>query len=252
MVMGSTRVPGFAAWQAQPVSRLPVHGYTVVRSYPHDPDAFTQGLQFVDGFLYEGTGLNGQSSIRRVKLETGEVIQHRALPSQHFGEGIVIWKDSLIELTYTSGLAFVYDRSTFAPKKSFAYQGEGWGLTQDGSSLIMSDGTADLRVLDPETFGECRRIKVTADGRPVANLNELEFVKGELLANIWQSDRVARISLLTGEVTGWIDLSGLLSAAERRDAEVLNGIAYDAARDRLFVTGKLWPKVFEIRIAGPR
>jgi glutaminyl-peptide cyclotransferase len=242
----STRVPGFAAWRPQ--SRLPVAGYTVVRSFPHDPKAFTQGLQFVDGFLYEGTGLNGQSSVRKIALETGKVLQERPLPSQHFGEGIVVFASELIQLTWTSGVAFVYDQRTFAPKRTFDYRGEGWGITHDGTSLIMSDGTADLRVLDPATFAERRRIRVAAEGARVPNLNELEFVKGEILANIWQTERIARISPLTGEVTGWVDLAGLLSPPERRHADVLNGIAYDAAGDRLFVTGKLWPRVFEIRI----
>jgi glutamine cyclotransferase len=248
MIIGPARAPGFAPWQPPAGARLPVFGYTVRHVYPHDPGAFTQGLQYLDGVLYEGTGLNGRSSVRRVKLETGEVLQQRPVPEQYFGEGIVVWHSDLIELTWRSEVALVYDRTTFAPRRTFNYTGEGWGLTEDGTSLIMSDGSAELRVLDPATFVERRRIKVTADGAPVRYLNELEVVKGEIFANIWQTDYVARVSPATGHVTAWIDLSGLLSASERANTDVLNGIAYDAAHDRLFVTGKLWPKLFEITL----
>jgi len=227
---------------------LPVYGYRLVRAYPHDADAFTQGLQYVDGVFYEGTGLNGRSSIRKVELETGKVLQKRDLPSEHFGEGITVWKNDLIELTWQSHIAFVYDRATFEPKKRFSYPGEGWGLTHDGTNLIMSDGSNELRVLDPVTFAEKRRIKVTATGAPLRNLNELEIVKGEIFANVWQTEYVARIAPDTGMVVGYIDLRGLLTTAERAKTDVLNGIAYDAAHDRLFITGKLWPKVFEIQI----
>ena len=249
MIIGRAGAPGFAAWQPPGGSRLPVWGYTVRHIYPHDPGAFTQGLQYLDGVLYEGTGLNGRSSIRRVKLETGEVLQQRPVPQQYFGEGIVVWHSDLIELTWRSEVALVYDRTTFEPRRTFKYTGEGWGLTEDGTSLIMSDGSAELRVLDPATFLERRRITVSAEGKPVRNLNELEVVKGEIFANIWQTDYLARVSPATGNVTGWVDLSGLLSAAERASTDVLNGIAYDAAHDRLFVTGKLWPKLFEITLA---
>jgi glutaminyl-peptide cyclotransferase len=227
---------------------LPVYGYRLVRAYPHDADAFTQGLQYVDGVFYEGTGLNGRSSIRKVELETGKVLQKRDLPSEHFGEGITVWKNDLIELTWQSHIAFVYDRATFELKKRFSYPGEGWGLTHDGTNLIMSDGSNELRVLDPVTFAEKRRIKVTATGAPLRNLNELEIVKGEIFANVWQTEYVARIAPDTGMVVGYIDLRGLLTTAERAKTDVLNGIAYDAAHDRLFITGKLWPKVFEIQI----
>src|ERR1700704_6250701 len=226
---------------------LPVSGYRVVRAYPHDPKAFTQGLQYVDGFLYEGTGLNGSSSIRKVKLETGEVVQRRDLARDYFGEGITVWKTDLIQLTWRSHVAFVYDKKTFTPGRTFKYQGEGWGLTHDGTNLIMSDGSDELRVLDPSTFAERRRIKVTAVGTPLRNLNELEYMKGEILANVWTTDSVARVSPDTGRVTGYINLAGLLTVAERASVDVMNGIAYDEKNDRLFVTGKLWPKVFEIK-----
>jgi glutamine cyclotransferase len=229
---------------------LPLFGYQVVRVYPHDPDAFTQGLQYLDGVLYEGTGLNGRSSIRRVALDTGKVEQKRDVPGQYFGEGLTVWKNDVIELTWQSHLAFVYDRATFEPKKQFSYPGEGWGLTHDGTNLIMSDGSDELRYLDPVTFAEKRRLKVTAAGAPLRNLNELEYVKGEIFANIWQTDYVARVAPATGKVTGYIDLRGLLSPAERAKTDVLNGIAYDAARDRLFITGKLWPKLFEVTLVA--
>jgi glutaminyl-peptide cyclotransferase len=238
----------FASQRPPEPLQLPVSGYRLVHAYPHDPKAFTQGLQYVEGFLYEGTGLNGSSSIRKVKIETGEVIQRRDVARAYFGEGITVWKNDLIELTWQSQVAFVYDKTTFAPRRTFKYKGEGWGLTHDGTNLIMSDGTDELRVLDPETFAERRRIKVTAVGSALRNLNELEYVKGEILANIWMTDSVARISPATGRVIGYIDLGGLLTPVERRSVDVMNGIAYDEKNDRLFVTGKLWPKLFEIKI----
>jgi glutaminyl-peptide cyclotransferase len=240
LFMGSTR--------QSPSASLPLYGYQIVHVYPHDHDAFTQGLQYVDGVLYEGTGLNGRSSIRRVALETGNVLKKRDVPAQYFGEGITVWKNDLIELTWQSHVAFVYDRATFEPKKQFLYPGEGWGLTHDGTSLIMSDGSDELRYLDPLTFAEKRRLKVTAAGAPLRNLNEVEYVNGEIYANVWQTDYVARIAPTTGKVTAYIDLRGLLTAAERATTDVLNGVAYDAAHDRLFVTGKLWPKLFEIKL----
>jgi glutamine cyclotransferase len=236
----------------RPPERLPVYSYRVVRTYPHDPKAFTQGLQYVDGFFYEGTGLNGSSSIRKVKIETGEVVQRRDLARAYFGEGITVWKTDLIQLTWQSNVAFVYDKATFAPRRTFKYKGEGWGLTHDGTNLIMSDGTDELRVLDPTTYVERRRIKVTAVGTPLRNLNELEYMKGEILANVWTTDSIARVSPDTGRVTGYIDLRGLLTPAERGAVDVMNGIAYDEKTDRLFVTGKLWPKVFEIKITPGR
>jgi glutaminyl-peptide cyclotransferase len=229
-------------------SRTPVSTYRVVHVYPHDPQAFTQGLVYRDGILYEGTGLNGRSSIRKVKLENGEVLQIQKVDQQYFGEGIAVVNDTIYELTWQSGIGFLYDRDSLRRKGTFTYKGEGWGLTYDGQRLIMSDGSAFLRFLDPATQKEVSRIEVKDGTAPIVNLNELEFVKGEVFANIWRTERIARISPKTGRVTGWIDLSGLLTPREAQDADVLNGIAYDAAGDRLFVTGKLWPKLFEIKI----
>jgi glutamine cyclotransferase len=228
---------------------IPVAGYTVTRVLPHDPAAFTQGLVYLDGFFYEGTGLVGQSTIRKVRPETGEVLQVKKIEPQYFGEGIAVWGDTLIQLTWQSEVGFVYDRATFTRTKTFTYKGEGWGLASDGKRLVMSDGTPVLRFLDPATMKETGRVTVKAGARPVEDLNELEFVKGELLANVWQTDRIARIDPATGQVTGWIDLRGLLDPRDAaQGVDVLNGIAYDAAGDRLFVTGKLWPKIFEIKI----
>jgi glutaminyl-peptide cyclotransferase len=246
IALATTRVVGFAPRQG-PAATLPIYGYTIVRSYPHDPAAFTQGLEFVDGVLYESTGLNGRSSIRRVNLETGNVVKQHNIDTRYFGEGITVFGADLFELTWQSGVAFVYDRNTFAPKKSFRYSGEGWGLTHDGVNLIMSDGTEFLRFLDPATFAERRRVRVTGVGQPVKNLNELEYVKGEIFANIWMTDYIARIDPATGRINAYIDLRGLMPANDP-SRDVLNGIAYDAANDRLFVTGKLWSRLFEIKL----
>jgi glutaminyl-peptide cyclotransferase len=226
----------------------PTYGYEVVRSYPHDRAAFTQGLLVRDGFFYESTGLNGKSGIRKVKIDTGEVLQIKPLSAQYFGEGITDWKSSIIQITWQSEIGFVYDLNTFEQKKTWTYKGEGWGLTHDDTQVIMSDGTSSLRFLDPETLKETRRVTVRDARGPVTQLNEIEYIKGEIYANVWQTDRIARISPKDGQVTGWIDLAGLLPPAERNPDGVLNGIAYDAAGDRLFVTGKLWPRVFEIRL----
>ena len=249
MVIGVTRRPGFAAWQAPSGSSLPVYGYTVVHAYPHDRDAFTEGLFYLDGFLYEGTGLEGRSSIRKVRLETGEVVQRHDIDAKYFGEGIVTWGPELFELTYTTGIGFVYDRQTFALRRSFRYTGEGWAFTKDAHGLIMSDGSDALRFLDPATLNERRpRLKVTAEGKPLKDINELEYVRGEILSNVWRTDYLARINPDTGKVTGWVDLRGLLTPRESASADVLNGIAYDDEHGRLFVTGKLWPKLFEIKL----
>lgn len=237
---------GFLA--SQNGAPVPAYGYTVVRSFPHDRDAFTQGLIFRNGVFYEGTGRNAHSGIRKVKVETGEVLQVKPLGSEYFGEGITDWNGSLIQITWRSEIGFVYDINTFEQKKTWSYRGEGWGLTHDGTRIIMSDGSSALRFLDPATLKETGRLIVRDASGPVEALNELEYVKGEIYANVWQTDRIARISPKDGRVTGWIDLSGLLSPSERVGVDVLNGIAYDSAGDRLFVTGKLWPRVFEIKL----
>jgi glutamine cyclotransferase len=228
----------------------PQYGYRVLHAYPHDMGAFTEGLFYLDGYLYESTGLEGRSTLRKVDLDTGQVLQQISIAPQYFGEGIVAWGHRLIELTWRSHVGFVYDLATFQRQGEFHYPGEGWALTQDGRRLIMSDGTAELRFLNPATLKEEGRLKVTDQGRAVDNLNELEWVKGEVYANIWQTDRIARIDPKTGHVLGWIDLSGILPASERipGQTDVLNGIAYDAKHDRLFVTGKMWPKLYEITL----
>jgi glutamine cyclotransferase len=233
-----------------PPAQVAVYGYQVVAVYPHDPMAFTQGLVYRDGFLYESTGLNGRSTLRKVRLETGEVLEQVMLGPQFFGEGLTDWGNQLLQLTWRSSLGFVYDVSTLEAKRTFPIKGEGWGLTHDSATLIMSDGTPILRYLDPATFEEVGSYTVRDGGSPVSNLNELEFVRGEIYANVWQTDRLVTIAPTTGEVTGWIDLAGLLPGYEKPASvdAVLNGIAYDAKGDRLFVTGKLWPKLFEIKL----
>lgn len=234
-------------------SKVPVTRVEVKAAFPHDPQAFTQGLEYHDGFLFESTGLHGHSTLRKVELSTGRVIQSVPLPREYFGEGITLWQSKIVQLTWDTGVGFVYDRDTFRRLATFQYPGEGWGLTHDATHLIMSDGTASLRFLDPATFAEVRRLTVTDGGMPVTNLNELEWVDGEIYANIWQTDFIARISPSTGRVVGWLDLRGLLTPAEQSGgADVLNGIAYDAASRRLFVTGKLWPKLFEIALQPKR
>ncbi len=226
----------------------PVSHYRVVHAYPHDPGAFTQGLIYLDGYLYESTGLNGRSSLRMTDLTTGKVLQKQPVPSQYFAEGMTNFAGKLYQLTWQNGKAFVYDRFSFKLIREHTYTGEGWGLTNDGKRLILSDGSAQLRFIDPQTFAVTSKITVTDQGRPVDRLNELEYVRGEILANVWQTELIARISPTTGKVLGWIDLTGLLTQAEMQGVDVLNGIAYDSKQDRLFVTGKLWPKIFEIKL----
>lgn len=225
------------------------YGYQVVRVYPHDPSSFTQGLEYRDGALYEGTGNNGQSKLRKVTLENGQVLLQRDIDARYFGEGITVLKGKIFQITWQTETGFVYDKASFKPLSTFRYKGEGWGLANDGQRVYMSDGTSEIRVCEGDSLREVRRIRVRDGGREVRNLNELEWVKGELFANIWMTDRVARISPVDGRVLGWIDLSGLLTERERQSGpDVLNGIAYDAAGDRLFVTGKWWPKIFEIKL----
>ncbi len=223
--------------------------FQIVHAYPHDTGAFTQGLAYSDGYLYESTGLNGRSSLRKVRLETGEVVQRIDLSLEFFGEGIAILNGRVIQLTWLSHLGFVYDASNFKLLRQFSYPGEGWGLATDGREMFMSDGTSAIRVLDPDTLQEKRRLQVHDGNVPIDRLNELEFIDGEIFANVWQTDKIARISPQSGRVVGWIFLNGLLSPIYRAGPDaVLNGIAYDSTHKRLFVTGKLWPRVFEIRL----
>ncbi len=250
---------------------VPVYGYEVVKSYPHDPKAFTQGLLFHNGFLYESTGQEGESTVRKVEIETGKVLQKVDLPKDDFGEGLTLLDGKLYNLTWRTGICRVYDVNDFKLLREFTYQGEGWGITNDGTNLYMTDSTHVIRVLNPETFKSSKMIAVMReDGRPLMALNELEFVKGEIWANIWHSERpetlgkpnfIARIDPATGKVVGWIDLSGISPGDQDsgrnadgsyKDENTLNGIAYDPASDRLFVTGKKWKKLYEIRITGPK
>jgi glutaminyl-peptide cyclotransferase len=235
---------------AQAQATTPIESYRVVKVYPHDPAAFTQGLIYRDGFLYESTGVVGRSSLRKVKLETGEVIQQRRAGLEtHFAEGLAEWKGQLFQLTWQSKVAFVYDLASFAPRGTFTFSGEGWGLTHDERRFILSDGSNRLRFFDPMTFREIGHVEVTDQGRSVVDLNELEYVNGQVWANVWHTDRIARISPETGRVVGWIDLRGLMAGGFKLDSEaVLNGIAYDAPGKRVFVTGKLWPRLFEIEV----
>lgn len=233
---------------------LRADGYKVIHTYPHDPDAFTQGLVYVDGHLYESTGRNGKSSIRLLDLFTGKVLQHYDLATKYFGEGLTDWNSELVQITWETEIGFVYDRFSFSLKRTFHYSGEGWGLTHDDKQLILSDGTPVIRFLDPQSFVETGRVSVTDEnGRPVSNINELEYIHGEIYANLWTTDQIIRISPRTGKVLGRIDLSGLIDKSQLSESNaVLNGIAYDAKGDRLFVTGKLWPKLFEIKLVRKR
>jgi glutaminyl-peptide cyclotransferase len=236
--------PMFAA-----TGTVPTESYRIVNVYPHDAAAFTQGLVFVNGMLYESTGLFGQSSLRMVDLATGHVLQQHDLPAKYFGEGLTDWQSQLIQLTWRSHLGFVYDTFSFRTLRTFTYPWEGWGFPHDSRHLILSDGTSVLHLLDPTTFKPVGKIQVTADGQPVLNLNELEYIHGEIYANIWETNRIARISPATGKVIAWIDLSGLRPpSVEQNGNAVLNGIAYDSQHDRLYVTGKLWPNLYEIKL----
>ena len=235
--------------QVKSASKVPRFSFRVVKAYPHDPTAFTQGLVFADGIFYESTGLKGQSTLRKVTPETGAVIQKIAVEDQYFAEGLALVGNELLQLTWQTQVGFAYDKTTFRRLRTFAYPTEGWGMAYDGKQLVMSDGSSHLFFLDPKTQKPVRDLKVT-DGRwPVERLNELEFVKGELWANVWQTDRIAKIDPATGQVTGWIDLNGLLRPEARGpEGDVLNGIAWDKAGDRIFVTGKKWPWLFQIEI----
>ena len=228
-----------------------MQSYKVIATFPHDTSAFTQGLVFADGQLYESTGLNGESSLRRVDIATGKTLQRIDVPNEYFAEGLALVGDELLQLTWQHRLGFVYDRKTFKQKRTFTYTAEGWGIAYDGASrLVMSDGSDTLTFLDPKTFAPLKRLRVQDAGRPVSNLNELEWIEGELWANVWQTDRIARISPNTGDVNAWIDLSTLFPPAQRMPpADVMNGIAYDKATRRIFITGKKWPRLYQITVS---
>jgi glutamine cyclotransferase len=246
----TTNKPADVSNNAPEAAAAPVkYGYEVVHIYPHDPGAFTQGLVFTDGKLYEGTGQEGRSSLRDVELQTGHVVKKVDLPEPYFGEGIALLNNKIYQLTWQHQVGFIYDAQKFEQLGKFNYSGEGWGLTTDGHSLILSDGTNRIRFLDPDSFNVTKTIAVLDGKLPVNELNELEYVNGEIYANIWHDQRIATIDPQTGHVTGWIDLTGLLPPGDVQDEEaVLNGIAYDPAGNRLFVTGKLWPRLFEIKL----
>ena len=235
-------------------SGIPIYGYKVVHTYPHDTSAYTEGLFYLDGYLYESTGTEGQSTIRKVDLPTGKVLQKIDLPPPDYGEGIVAWKNKLVQLTWQSQRGYVYDLHSFKRISSFTYPGEGWALTTDGRRIYMSDGTATIRVLDPETLKQVDKIEVTAMGEPLINLNELEWVKGQIYANVWLTHNIVQIDPANGKVVGVINLTGLAPDPQTLSDpgnDVLNGIAYDAKRDRLFVTGKRWPSIYEIKLTPP-
>jgi glutamine cyclotransferase len=235
------------AGEGAKTDRTPVYPYRVIRSYPHDRLAFTQGLVYEEGFFYEGTGLHGQSALRKVDPVSGRILKEIRLDPSHFGEGIAVFGERIVQLTWKSRIGFVYDKNSFQLVKTFAYPGEGWGITHDGRRLIMSDGTAVLRFLDPNDFKEVATLRVHDEKGPVTGLNELEYIKGVIYANVWPTERVAVIDPRRGRIKAWIDLKGLLGKFDVQGVDVLNGIAYDARGERLFVTGKLWPKVFEIK-----
>jgi glutamine cyclotransferase len=251
-VDGQWRIDGMDDF-AMPPPAAPVSGFRVLATYPHDPNAYTQGLVFIDGVMYEGTGLEGESELRRVDLDTGTVVQAHELAPDHFGEGIVVLGDHIYQITWQSGVAFVYDRETFAQLDAFVYQGEGWGLTTDGNRLIMSDGSDRLFIRDPETFEVLETVRVRDAGLPVSALNELEYIDGEVWANVYQTDWIVRIDPESGDVTGWVDMRGLRPQgddARWENAGVLNGIAWDADGERLLVTGKDWPALYEIELTS--
>jgi glutaminyl-peptide cyclotransferase len=235
---------------SQKDAQIRVLNVKLIRAYPHDPHAFTQGLEYYGGFLYESTGIAGQSTVRKIALETGAIIQKASLPPQYFGEGLTIFHGKIYQLTWLSKKGFIYDLRSLRQIGEFPYDGEGWGLTHDDKSLIMSDGTNKIRYIDPVSFSVMRTLEVYAGAEGVVNLNELEYVKGEILANIWHSTRIARIDARSGQVVAWIDLTSIVAKEPHGDEAVLNGIAYDKIGDRLFITGKNWSKLFQVKVEG--
>ncbi len=233
---------------APTVPSAPNVGFDIVNTFPHDHEAFTEGLQYYNGFLYESTGLNEHSHLRKLDLKTGKTLQNFDLDKQYFGEGITILNSKIYQLTYTSHIGFIYDLKTFKKLGSWNYQGEGWALTNDGTNIIMSNGSSNILYLDPNSLAIIKTIQVTDGGLPVERLNELEYIRGEIWANIWQIDRIARIDPSSGKVIAWLDCANLITPEEQQHADVLNGIAYDQQNDRVFITGKLWTKIFEIKL----
>lgn len=241
--------PSTARQTAAETEGVPVYSYQVINTWPHDAEAYTQGLVFHDGLLFESTGLRGASSLRRVELKTGKVKKKLEVAHEYFAEGMTIFQNKIFQLTWQAQKGFVYDLKKFKQEGEFAYEGEGWGLTHDDHSLILSDGTNRIRFLDPSSFQVQRTISVYDNGQPLTDINELEYIKGEIYANIWRTDRIVRIDPNTGKINAWIDMTGLHHQGPEENTEnCLNGIAYDAEGDRLFVTGKRWPQLFEIRL----
>ncbi len=248
---GPPAQPNTTSNNNQSTSRAQQVSYEAVSSYPHDPTSFTQGLLWHDGALYEGTGLEGRSKLRRLEFPSGRVLKEINLSSEYFGEGLALVNNRLIQLTWKSHRGFVYDVDSFRKLEEFTYDTEGWGLTYDGSNLILSDGSSNLFYLDPQTFKPIRKLAVTMNGQPLTELNELEFIEGEIWSNVWQTDLIVRIDPSSGRVTSFLSLKGILAPSDRTGREdVLNGIAYDAEKKRIFITGKLWPRVFEIRVTN--
>jgi glutamine cyclotransferase len=248
-IIGCSCLDSFLPIKPEPAvpQPIPVYTYKVVNTFPHDRQAYTQGLAFENGILYEGTGGYGSSSIRKVDIELGRVLQEYKLPERYFGEGITLYKDTLIQLTWKSNTGFVYDKNSFKLLREFAYPTDGWGITHDGNRIIMSDGTSNLYFMDPESLKTIGSVVVHDENGPVNMLNEMEYIGGKIYANVWATDNIAIIDPDDGSITGWIDLSGLRGAGNNRNSrDVLNGIAYDAEAGRMFVTGKLWPQLFEI------
>ena len=230
-------------------AKVETYGVKILKTYPHNPESFTQGLLYHNDYLYESTGLWTKSTLRKVHIKTGNTVQKHSLKNTYFGEGLALWDNQLIQLTWHAGDALVYDLETFKALPSFSYDGEGWGLTTNKDGFILSDGTAELRFLDPKSFKEVKRLKVTDKGKEIKKLNELEFIDGKIFANVWLTNKIAKIDPNSGKVLAWIDLSNLVPQEHRGSNEaVLNGIAYDEENDRLFVTGKLWPKLYEIKL----
>jgi glutamine cyclotransferase len=229
-------------------NNIPIYSYEIINTYPHDVRAFTEGLVYEAGYIYESTGKYNESTLRKVDLQTGEILKLHKLDEYYFGEGITLYHNKIFQLTWKSKVGLIYDKDSFTLISKFYYNTEGWGITHNDEHLIMSDGTDEIFFLNPQNFKKVYSIKVHDEFRPITRLNELEFIKGEIYANVWKSDKIARICPHTGKITGWIDLKGLLSPKEYKSADTLNGITYDNEKNSFIVTGKMWPKIFEIKL----